>query len=248
MVLLCLQVCGACHARLPANPTKLCPLARCDYDRPPRHNLLAERQIAGGGLLLDCDNANHGCLFKGVVQELEEHLVECFYRTVPCPDCQDRVRLSELDRHLQLRRADWPRRTQMVDGVTFYNQLVVRDGGWFAFVKVVGGAREAARWSCGVSVKGIAATGLQVHPVDRTVEEILESGQYLALTKQQVRNIAKPLGSGVFKLRVKCCIAEKEDDMSEEESEEDEESEEEKESEEEEENEEGEESEEDMEA
>ena len=270
-------MCGSCYDLLPAAPTKVCPLARCDYDRPPRHNLLAERQIAGGGLLLDCDNANHGCLFKGVVQELEEHLVECFFRTVPCPetDCRDRVRLSELDRHIAtsphhlssgtgnwhfiieedmggLRRADWPRRTQMVDGVTFYNQLVVRDGGWFAFVKVMGGAREAARWSCGVSVKGIATmactTGLQVHSVDRTLEEILESGQYLALTKQQIKSIAKPLGSGNFQLRVKCYIAEKEDDMSEEESEEDEESEEEKESEEEEENEEGEESEEDMEA
>ena len=70
-------MCGSCYDLLPAAPTKVCPLARCDYDRPPRHNLLAERQIAGGGLVLDCDNANHGCLFKGVVQELEEHLVEC---------------------------------------------------------------------------------------------------------------------------------------------------------------------------
>merc|ERR1719430_1116849 len=135
------SVCGSCYDLLPERftilnaPTKLCPIARCDYDRPPGHNLLAEQQITGGGLVLDCDNANHGCLFKGVVQELEEHLVECFYRTVPCPetDCQDRVRLSELDRHIatsphhKSETGNWDT-MGMIDGVTFYKQRVVGDG------------------------------------------------------------------------------------------------------------------------
>ena len=86
VVLLCLQVCGACHARLPANPSKLCPLARCGFDQPPRRNLAAEEMVAAGSVAVDCDNAEHGCLETGVGQEVGEHLLECPYREVPCPN------------------------------------------------------------------------------------------------------------------------------------------------------------------
>ena len=97
-----MQVCASCYTRLPAAPSKLCPTARCEYDRPPRHSLMAERMIASGGLVLDCKNADHGCQETGDGEELEEHLGECLYREVPCPWalCQARVRLSELDRHI----------------------------------------------------------------------------------------------------------------------------------------------------
>ena len=88
--------------------------------------------------------------------------------------------------------------------VSFYGQMVVRGGTGFTWVTVKGGAREAARWTSDVSVQGIAATDLEVHPIDRTVEEILESGKYLALTRQQVRNIKTPP-------RVEYSITEKED-------------------------------------
>ena len=88
--------------------------------------------------------------------------------------------------------------------VSFYGQMVVRGGAWFAWVTVTGGAREAARWTSDVSVQGFAAKNLEVHPIDRTVEEILESGKYLALTRQQVRNIKTPP-------HVECIFTEKED-------------------------------------
>jgi len=241
-------VCGSCYSKLPAN---LCPLARCGFDNPPRHNLAVEQIVAGGGVAIDCDNADHGCVYKGVGQELEEHLPECPHRKVPCPQtvCQKRICLNKLDRHfatspnhgvicatrpfghyIELPVSEARKFELMLmsppqkKGVTFYHQMVVREGTWFAWVKVKGGAREAGRWSCSVSVKGISATDQQVHPIDRTVEEVLESGQYLALTKQQARSIAKPDGAGRSRLLkyligVKYLIAEKEDEESEEESE-----------------------------
>jgi len=273
------SVCGSCFTKLPA---QLCPLARCDYDRPPRHNLMAEQIIARGGVAMDCDNADQGCLETGVGQALEEHLPECLYRKVPCPDtyCQKRIRLNKLDRHLVTshwtpcqarflvsklkrrldtshnhrverhfrqasslyqtgkfsvseKRKDWklkmPREKK---GVYFYEQMVVREGTWYAWVQVEGGAREAARWTCSVSVKGISATDQQVHPIDRTVEEVLNSGQFLALAMQQVRHLAKPNGAGSSRLlSVEYRIAEKEEEESEEEFEKDEDSEDEEESE-----------------
>ena len=84
--------------------------------------------------------------------------------------------------------ADWGLTTQQSDGATFYKQVVAREGTWFAWVMVEGGAREAAGWTCDVSAdnEAFAAKNLEVHPFDRTVEEILDSGQYLALTRQQV--------------------------------------------------------------
>jgi len=227
------SVCGSCHSKLPA---QLCPLARCGYDRPPRHNLTAEQIIAGGGVALDCENADHGCLFKGVGEDQKGHLPECLFREVPCPatDCQVMVRLSELAGHIatspdhvvttswwrrvartEARNADCGLSMEQVFGKTFYEQVVVREGTYYAWVKVVGGAREAARCTCDVTAWGIdditagaiAVKNRQVHPIDRTVEEILESGQYLSFTKQQARSIAEPnLGIYVdyeIKLKIK---------------------------------------------
>ena len=67
-------------------------------------------------------------------------------------------------------------------GVSFYGKMVVRGSSGFAWVTVKGGAREAARWTSDVSVQGFAAKNLEVHPIDRTVEEVLDSGEYLSLT------------------------------------------------------------------
>jgi len=245
------SVCGSCFTKLPA---QLCPLARCEYDRPPRHNLMAEQIIARGGVAMDCDNADQGCLETGVGQALEEHLPECLYRKVPCPDtyCKKRIRLNKLDRHLdgtshnhrvkrhfrpcskfsvsEKRNKDWKlKMPQEKKGVSFYKQMVVREGTWYAWVQVEGGAREAARWTCGVSVKGISATDQQVHPIDRTVEEVLNSGQFLALPKQQAKHLACCRRSEAPAVEYR--IAEKEEEESEEEFEKDEDSEDEEESE-----------------
>ena len=225
------QVCGSCFTKLPAAPAQLCPLARCGYDRPPRHNLTAEQIIAGGGMVLDCDNAEHGCVFKGMGEELEGHLPECPDREVPCPeaDCEDRIRLSELENNLSTSaghelvkagqsglfwftedmEADWGRVVQQIGGVTFYEQVVARGGTWYAWVKVVGGAREAANWSCDVLVETFAMKGLAVHPMDRMFEEIVETGEYLALAKQQARKLAVHPEDGGFNICVKFHIAKK---------------------------------------
>jgi len=89
------SVCGRCYTRLPSAPTKLCPMARCGYDAPPRRNLAMEQVIAGGGVPVDCDNAEHGCQETGMG---EEHEQECLHREVPCPktNCQVKIRLAEL--------------------------------------------------------------------------------------------------------------------------------------------------------
>jgi len=230
------SVCGACHAKLPAAPAKLCPLARCDFDQPPRRNLTAEEIVRGGGVAVDCDNPEQGCLVTGVGKVMEEHLLECPYREVPCPktSCQARVRLHKLANHLNTSpdhgilmasgginwdrsvmvsegtKVDWELPApQQKNGVIFYRQVAVRDGFWFAWVAVVGGGKEAARWTCDVSVGDIAARNQQVHPIDRTVGEVLESGEYLSLAGQQARKLARTQEAGCFKIWVNYAITEK---------------------------------------
>ena len=172
-----MQVRGSCFTWLPAAPAKLCPLAWCGFDNPPRHNLMAEQT---NSVAIDCKNADQGCLYKGVGEELEEHKSEWPHRVVPCPwtHCQVRplgaglLRLSELERHIatspdhvveeggpycftEARNADWG---LSMDKLV---QVVVREGTYYAWVKVVGGAREAARWTCDVNM---AATQVNIEP------------------------------------------------------------------------------------
>jgi len=230
------SVCGHCYTRLPFIPAKLCPMARCGYDAPPRRNLAVEQIIAGGGVARDCDNADHGCLKTGMGEEMEEHKQECLHREVPCPltNCQVKVRLSELENHFAAsgghktwllwnnsssvwrlvniveRTQDWAWNfTKHTKGGTFYLQMVVREGTYFAWVMVEGGATEAAVWSCDVSVGELAYRGLQVHPIDSTVDEVLEFGQYLAMTRQQARQLAKPWGKDGLNLCVDYNIVKK---------------------------------------
>jgi len=229
------SVCGSCFAKLPAAPAQLCPLARCEYDRPARHNIMAEQIIAGGGVALDCDNADHGCGYKPC-QALSRawgrssRSICWSAREVPFPEagCEDRIRFSELENHLasapdhelvqaepakywftEDMEADWGRVVQQIGGVTFYEQVVVRGGTWYAWVQVVGGAREAVNWSCDVLVETFAMKGLAVHPMDRMFEEIVETGEYLALVKQQARKLAVHPEDGGFNICVKFHIAKK---------------------------------------
>ena len=221
-------MCVYCFDKLPAAPTKRCPMARCAFDDPPRRNLAVEQIVASGGVALDCSNADHGCLATGAVAELEEHEPDCLHREVPCPytGCQVRIRLSELENHFVTWRSDgghiivptdscssdfiiskwhnnqnWSFSAMMKSGIFFYNQLMVRDGYWFAWTKVKGGAKEAAKWSCDVSVGDIVSKNQQVHPMDRTVEEVLETGDYLVLNMQQARKFARER-EGEISLRV----------------------------------------------
>lgn len=207
-------VCVHCFDKLPAAPTKRCPMARCAFDNPPRRDLAVEQIVAGGGVALDCSNADHGCLATGAVAELEEHDPECPHREVPCPftGCLVKIRLSELENHFATTGVmavttdscssefiipTWPNHNQnynisamMKSGIVFYKQLMVRDGLWFAWAKVKGGAREAAKWSCDVTVEDIVSKNQQVHPMDSTAEEVLETGDYLVLNMQQARKFA----------------------------------------------------------
>ena len=86
------------------------------------------------------------------------------------PLSQSLVHLSRLDRRVA---------TSPCSTAQLFRQLVVRGGTWFVWVKVVGGAREAAGWTCDVHVGDICARGLKMHPVNRTVKKVLETGQYL---------------------------------------------------------------------
>ena len=99
------------------------------------------------------------------------HKYMCPNREVPCPCpkawCQARIHLSRLDRRVA---------TPPCSTAQLFRQLVVRGGTWFVWVKVVGGAREAAGWTCDVHVGDICAKRLQMHPVNRTVEMVLETG------------------------------------------------------------------------
>jgi len=224
------SVCGSCLARLPAAPAQLCPLARCGYDAPPRRNLTVERILAGSGLALDCDHADRGCLVTGVEEVLEEHLLECSFREVPCPVtyCQARIPLSELANHfaaanhrdiIPSHNGAWSlfalRDTRHQDfevervedlgedkDFVFYKHLVVREGVCYAWVQVMASASQAARFTCDISVWEISADRQQVHPVDRSVEEVLESGQYLALTLPQTRqHLTKSSGGDLEEIR-----------------------------------------------
>lgn len=226
------SVCGSCHARLPAAPDQLCPLARCGYDAPPRRNLMAERILAGGAMALDCDHADHGCPVTGVAEVLEEHLPECAFREVPCPvtHCQARIPLSELGNHFAAanhkettpsHNGTWTffahRDTRHQDfeveqvedmaedkDFVFYKHFVVREGVCYVWVQVVASASQAARFTCDLWCGGISVGRQQVHPVDRSVEEVLESGQYLAFTLPQARQHLRKIKNTYEEEEVRC--------------------------------------------
>jgi len=216
------SVCGFCYDRLPAAPKKTCPMARCGFLRPVTRNLMVEKMIAGGGIAADCDNADQGCQETGVGEEELEEQGECLHREVPCPAtyCQESVRLSQLREHftavhwhsLEMKEydgftvytgleddMDWSWDLDLPlekEGAKFYRQLVMREGSFYAWVKVEGGAKEAAKWSCGIAVRGTSVVSCAVHPIDRSVEEVLQTGAYLLLNNQQVRIWAWPDGEG----------------------------------------------------
>jgi len=153
-------------------------------------------------------------------------------------NCQVKIRLSELNSHfaasghtvwpvenIDINRyrinfnvrkesrindnLDWSLGIKETKDGTFYVQLVKRGGTYYAWVVVVGGVKEAAKWSCDLSVGGLAYRGLQVHPIDNTVEDILESGQFFAIARQQARQLDKPWGKGGITLCVDYNIVKK---------------------------------------
>ena len=77
-----------------------------------------------------------------------------------------------------------------------------RNGVWYFWLKIKESPVEAAKWKFQVKLKSVKNqmsvefSGL-VHPVDKTVEEILKTGQYLLLDRQLVKKMKEKLQTEV---------------------------------------------------
>ena len=155
------------------------------------------------------------------------HEVCCEFRTVPCPrtNCQENVLFKDLDLHIQQNHkikekkssiispylkkkslcawnGDWTLYYHQRIGLQFYPQFVKRNGVWYFWLKIKESPIEAAKWKFQVKLKSVKNqmsvefSGL-VHPVDKTVEEILKTGQYLLLDRQLVKKMKEKLQTEV---------------------------------------------------
>ena len=100
---------------------------------------------------------------------------------------------------------DWPRNGiyyHEQDGEQFYPQIVKRNGIWYFWVKIKGSPLVAAKWKFQVKLESVINqisvefSGL-VHSVDKSVIEILETGQYLPVNRQWVQQLREMLPSEV---------------------------------------------------
>ena len=140
--------------------------------------------------------------------------------TCPETDCQQNIVRSLLDDHfrenddhgerkygeedIQIKPAlldddnniDWPTRSWEEKGFVFWRVFIKRENLWYTWLVMDTGPKEAALWNYSVKVEnkktGRSATAsTPVSPVDWTVEEILSSGNYLAMTSTTVKKLMK---------------------------------------------------------
>ena len=122
---------------------------------------------------------------------LDEHLKE-HTRSLTC---SQPIAVTDLNEEiLDCKNNYWVLFSYKQNGVQFYPQFVNRNDLLYFWVKAKGDPVEAARWqfhaksSNGESNLAVEVTGL-VHPIDMTVEESCETGQYLLMTRQAVEKL-----------------------------------------------------------
>jgi len=96
------DICEHCFGRL---GREVCPQGDCSYGVPGSIKVRArklEMMIENAEFELNCRYSKAGCLVEGLGKDLDEHEVDCSFRTVPCLllGCGDMVSLRMLDNHL----------------------------------------------------------------------------------------------------------------------------------------------------
>lgn len=214
------QICESCHSKLVG--AKQCPQGGCGFDQPPRRARVFEAMIENSNLDLNCNRP--GCdveLKKGCI---EAHELKCIYRTVPCPvvDCQKEILFKNLDLHKSNHfmfpafmpdvayffseeclndnnYAGFISYTCKIDEVEFYPVFVKKNGLWYFWVSIKEDWEAASTWSFTAKVKNdgnkiaMEFSGM-VHPIDVTVDEVIESGHYLLLSRRNVDKLIVPCG------------------------------------------------------
>ena len=98
----CHLLCQNCLHEIQSRDNK-CPMCRVDLPEHPSRNYAIERTIAQLELPLECKNNTIGCLYKGSEDEVAEHLLECQFTPVFCPDirCQRVFGLCNVLKHIE---------------------------------------------------------------------------------------------------------------------------------------------------
>jgi hypothetical protein len=155
--------------------------------------------------------------------QVKDHEVRCVFRFVPCPDCQKNIAFKDIDDHIRVKHKDaveshgeesyiepimkverinvdrdWVLFSHKHSGAQFYPQFVKRKGLWYFWVLMQEDPVAAANWAFHAKSTNeenqiaVEFSGM-VHPLDMTMSEILESGQYLLLNKQRVDKLRVPI-------------------------------------------------------
>jgi len=137
----------------------------------------------------------------------------------PLVSCQNKVLFKNIDLHIQLRHGhttvtrtqpnieltmnegmlddpdrNWLLYTYLENRVQFYPVFVKRNGLCYFWISIKDNAEAASKWVFTAKAKSdenkfeMQVTGL-VHPVDMTVDEIIETGQYLLMNRKSVEKL-----------------------------------------------------------
>ena len=234
------KICESCFSKLNGEESeKLCREGGFDYDRPPRREKDFEAIIDNSDFKLMCTRP--GCQLEMMKNQLKDYEVKCVCSLVPCPQtlCPLMISFNSLDKHLKEHTSSltcsqpvavadlneeiidyknnyWVLFSHEQNGVQFYPQFVKRNDLLYFWVKAKGDLVEAACWqfhdksSNGESNLAVKVTGL-VDPINMTVEESCETGQYLLMTRQAVEklkvDVLEELASDLFYSSIEASFA-----------------------------------------
>jgi len=219
------RICELCYNMMAKDMGGMvpCPQGGCGYDKPPRRARDLEALVENSDLEFGCKIL--GCKVEMKKNKILVHEVSCIFRAVPCPQtaCQQKVLFKNIDSHVEKNHKEkevrsvyrpyleekildalnwnWGLDVFLQNGVKFYPQFVKRFGFWYFWIRIKESSTEAAKWKFLVKLSvenqfSVEFAG-SVHPVDLTVDEILETGQYLLLDRQMVDKLKGTLLSKV---------------------------------------------------
>jgi len=209
------KICESCYITLRGDVTKHCPQGGCDYDQPPRRVRDYEAIIENSDFELPCSKPGCNVELKKEPLAAHEVKCSFRTVPCPAVECGLNISFQNIDSHIQDNHKykitcklpkiepflkeeslnavdmDWVFFTWSQNELQFYPQFVKREGLWYFWMKIKEDPIAAANWEVSAKVENVENQislefkGL-VHPVDRSVEEILESGHYLQLNRKSV--------------------------------------------------------------
>jgi len=225
------HICQTCYSKLRSEP-KRCPNGRCRYSSPPTQLRLAEALVSRAKVKLNCPHGGDGCPVELRGEQLEEHVGECKFRKVHCPetDCQEEVTFSLLDEHIDENpsdhgnsesveldtfviseadfkdpNSDWNTWCELHHGVRFWKVLIKRANLWQAWMVMEASPKQAELWTLTLKFQN-KKTGMFVEtscpavPIDWSLEQIIDSGNYLTMTTATVRKLVEENDASEWKL------------------------------------------------